>query len=221
MVNDLHEHFKSNGSYSDEWKNKFLPIANTTVTAGDADYAAGITTSFAQIDTWTDTWRDIKDSQLNDPVTGAKFDFSAVGQLSDVIAGKSYDSTNTRPGYSSTRTRYSYMQSRRVFRYQPGRISGFTFGLKSSTEPVTGSTMEWGISNPTDQYVFKIDTGQLSIVRRSTIPLESSALARSGLTVTDQTRSPGPDPFDTDPNTGNVRQYWTIDIPRDLSLIHI
>ena len=76
--------------------------------------------------------------------------------LSDAIAAKNYDSTNTRPGYSSTRTKYAFMQSRRVFRYQPGRISGFTFGLRSSTEPVTGATLEWGISNPTDQYVFRI-----------------------------------------------------------------
>ena len=48
--------------------------------------------------------------------------------------------------------------------------------------------MEWGISNPTDQYVFRIFQGNLSIVRRSTIPLEASALERSGLSVTDQTR---------------------------------
>ena len=86
------------------------------------------------------------------------------------------------------RTKYAFMQSRRVFRYQPGRISGFTFGLRSSTEPVTGATMEWGISNPTDQYVFRIFQGNLSIVRRSTIPLEPSALERSGLSVTDQNR---------------------------------
>ncbi len=215
LGNDLHEHFKDNGSYSNEWKNKFLPISVTTVTSGDADYAAGITTAFAQIDTWTDTWRDIRDSSLKDPTTQATFDFPAVNALSDTIADKNYDSTNTRPGYSSTRTKYAFMQSRRVFRYQPGRISGFTFGLRSSTEPVSGSVMEWGISNPTDQYVFRIFQGNLSIIRRSTIPLETSALERSGLSLTDQTRGFGNDPFDTDPLTGERNQYWTVDIPRD------
>ena len=215
LGNDLHEHFKDNGSYSNEWKNKFLPISVTTVTSGDADYAAGITTAFAQIDTWTDTWRDIRDSSLIDPTTQATFDFPAVNALSDTIADKNYDSTNTRPGYSSTRTKYAFMQSRRVFRYQPGRISGFTFGLRSSTEPVSGSVMEWGISNPTDQYVFRIFQGNLSIIRRSTIPLETSALERSGLSLTDQTRGFGNDPFDTDPLTGERNQYWTVDIPRD------
>jgi len=215
LGNDLHEHFKDNGSYSTEWKNKFLPIGITSTFAGDVDYAAGISPSFAQIDTWTDTWRDIKDSALKDPVTNETFDFPAVNSLSDAIKDKAYDSTNTRPGYSSTRRKYGYMQSRRVFRYQPGRISGFTFGLRSSTEPVTGSVMEWGISNPTDQYVFKIFQGNLSIVRRSTIALEASALERSGLSVTDQVRGPSNDPFDTDPITGATNQYWTIDIPRD------
>ena len=215
LGNDLHEHFKNNGSYTNEWKNKFLPISVATVTSGDADYAAGITTAFAQIDTWTDTWRDIRDSALKDPTTQANFDFPAVTSLSETIADKNYDSTNTRPGYSSTRTKYAFMQSRRVFRYQPGRISGFTFGLRSSTEPVTGATMEWGISNPTDQYVFRIFQGNLSIVRRSTLPLESAALERSGLSVTDQSRGPGNDPFDTNPLDGTTNQYWTVDIPRD------
>ena len=215
LGNDLHEYFKDNGSYPNEWKNKFLPINVATVASGDADYAAGISTAFAQIDTWTDTWRDIRDSSLRDPVTQSTFDFPAVNSLSDTITDKNYDSTNTRPGYSSTRTKYAFMQSRRVFRYQPGRISGFTFGLRASTEPVTGSTLEWGISNPTDQYVFRIFQGNLSIVRRSTIPLEQSALERSGLSITDQTRGPGNDPFDTNPLDGSTNQYWTIDIPRD------
>ncbi|BCU98215.1 MAG: hypothetical protein CM15mV20_3150 [uncultured marine virus] len=75
--------------------------------------------------------------------------------------------------------------------------------------------MEWGISNPTDQYVFRIFQGNLSIVRRSTIPLEQSALERSGLSVTDQTRGFGNDPFDTNPLDGTRNQYWTVDIPRD------
>ena len=215
LGNDLHNHFKDNGSYPVEWKNKFLPVGIASVFAGDAVYNEDIEKAFAQIDTWTETWRDIIAVQLKDPVTGKDFDIPAVNALSDEIKDKGYDSTNTRPGYSSTRRRYAYMQSRRVFRYQPGRISGFTFGLRASTEKVTGSLMEWGISNPTDQYVFRINQGFLSIVRRSTIALEASALARSGLTVTDQVRKPGSDPFDTDPLTGETNQYWTIDIPRD------
>jgi len=215
LGNDLHEHFKDNGSYSDEWKNQFLPLKTTQVVLGDVNYAAGVKESFAQIDTWTETWRNIKDGQLTDPVTEKKFDFPAIFALSETFKSKNYDGTNTRPGYSDTRQHYAYMQSRRVFRYQPGRISGFTFGLRSSTEKVAGAVMEWGISNPTDQYVFRIENGFLNIVRRSEIPLDASSLARSGLSLTDQTRIRGNDPFDTDPLTGEAKLYWTTIIPRD------
>jgi hypothetical protein len=207
LGNDLHDYFNTGpgSSYPDDWKKKFLPSGSVYVDSGDVVYAEGITISFRKIDTWTDTWRDIKDSILTDPVTGLKFDFPKV---QEILSSNVYDATSTRPGYSDSQQRYAYLQSRRVFRYQPGRISGFTFGLRSSVEPTNGITMEWGITNPTDQYVFKIEAGQFSIVRRSTIPLERTALERSGLTLLDQVRTTSGDPFDD-------QEYWTIDIPRD------
>jgi hypothetical protein len=191
--------------YPSSWKENFLSSAFVKVESGDVNYGENINDSFAKIDTWTDTWRNIKDSILFDPITNSPFTFATVNSL---IPGKTYTSTSTRPGYSNSNQRYAYLQSRRVFRYQPGRISGFTFGLRSSTEAVTGINLEWGISNPTDQYVFRINAGQFSIVRRSTIPLESAVLIRNGLTAQDQTRIPSGDPFDSE-------SYWTIDIPRD------
>jgi len=206
LGNDLYQYFDgaSGSTYPSSWKEKFLPSSFVRVESGDVNYAAGIVNSFARIDTWTDTWRDIKDSLLIDPVTNQIFNFTKVSS----ILGSSYDATSTRPGYSDSNRRYAFLQSRRVFRYQPGRISGFTFGLRSSTEPVTGITLEWGISNPTDQYVFRIDAGQFSIIRRSTIPLEKEVLERNGLRLSDQTRITSGDPFDNE-------QYWTISIPRD------
>ena len=191
--------------YPSSWKEKFLPPGFAKVESGDVNYGENIDDSFAKIDTWTETWRDIKDSILIDPTTDLPFTFATASSL---IPGKTYTSTSTRPGYSTSEQRYAYLQSRRVFRYQPGRISGFTFGLRSSTEAVTGITLEWGISNPTDQYVFRINAGQFSIVRRSTIPLEPAVLTRNGLTLQDQTNIPSGDPFDS-------KTYWTIDIPRD------
>ena len=191
--------------YPPSWKEKFLSSGFVKVESGDVDYGENIDDSFAKVDTWTDTWRDIKDSILVDPTTNLPFTFTTVNSL---IIGKTYTSTSTRPGYSTSNRRYAYLQSRRVFRYQPGRISGFTFGLRSSTEPVTGINLEWGISNSTDQYVFRINAGQFSIVRRSTIPLEPAVLIRNRLTSQDQTNIPSGDPFDN-------RTYWTIDIPRD------
>ena len=206
LGNDLFDYYDTGAGsgYPAGWKEKFLNPNSVYVQASDVEYAAGISASFAEIDTWTDTWRDIKDSLLIDPTDGSTFNFAKVNS----VLNSSVDSTSTRPGYSSSDIRYSFLQSRRVFRYQPGRISGFTFGLKSSTEPVSGITLEWGITNPTDQYVFQIDAGQLKIIRRSTIPLESAALARSGLTILDQVRKTSGDPFDD-------TQYWTIEIPRD------
>ena len=58
--------------------------------------------------------------------------------------------------------------------------------------------MEWGIANPTDQYIFQIDAGQLSIIRRSTVPLETSVLERNGLTIADQEQVVGGDPTDSE-----------------------
>ena len=178
LGNQLYTYFDTGAGaslgYPSDWKDKFLDPQITNVVDGDVVYNFGTSASFAAIDTWTDTWRDIKDSLLVDPVAGGQFNFSRI----NILISTNFDSTNTRPGYSDSNRKFAYLQSRRVFRYQPGRISGFTFGLRSSTEPVTGSIMEWGIANPTDQYIFQIDAGQLSIIRRSTVPLETSVFRK-------------------------------------------
>jgi hypothetical protein len=208
LGNDLYNYYNvgSGSGYPEDWKSKFLSPGVAYVESGDVVYAAGITDSFAQIDVWTDTWRDIKDALLRDPITGDLFDFSRIGE---VLATSDYDSTTTRPGYSETAQRYGQLQSRRVFRYQPGRISGFTFGLRSSIEPNNGIILEWGISNATDEYMFRVEAGQFYIVRRSTVPLEKSALERSGLTLFDQVKKGIDNPY------SDGTEYWTIEIPRD------
>ena len=203
----------SSQGYPADWRDNFLNPSITNLTGGDVNYVAGITDSFAAIDTWTDTWRLIAGlgGTLVDPVTNLDVTFGGITTL----LGEVFNSSNTRPGYSSTEKKYSFLQSRRVFRYQPGRISGFTFGLRASTETVGGAVMEWGIKNPTDQYIFRMDSGFLSIVRRSTVPLPTSALERSGLVAQDQKFITSGDPFDIDPETGNRRFYHTIEVPRD------
>ena len=206
LGNRLYEYFDGKAGYPSDWKDNFLDPTKVYVSGGDVEYAAGITDSFALIDTWTDVWRDMRDSLLIDPTNSTQFTFATANTLG--LTGAPFGSDDTRPGYSDGNRKYSFLQSRRVFRYQPGRISGFTFGLKASTEPVSGITLEWGIKNPTDQYIFQIDAGQLKIIRRSTIPLPASALARSGLTPLDQVKKGTGDPFDD-------REYWTIEIPRD------
>ncbi len=76
-----------------------------------------------------------------------------------------------RQGISSEVT----LKSNRAFRYQPGRISGFTFGVRlSEIGAGPGTILEFGAENDTDSYMFRLTNGSnLSVVRKSTIPLNS------------------------------------------------
>ena len=222
MGNDLYDIFNDAAiapynTYPSTFKDRFLNRSVTYVSGSDIEYAAGYKASFAKIDTWTDTWIEILKggARFIDPVSNKALNF---GQIQAII--KDYnnkkrtfvpswtdfvedrDQDNTKPGYNSNYRRFAQLQSRRVFRYQPGRISGFTFGVKSSKESIDGSQIEWGISNNTDQYVFMVNKGNLSIVRRSTIPLPDRMLRQQGLktefqkTITNGGRASG-DPFDS------------------------
>jgi len=230
--------------YSASWTSKFLNPEDVTIDGNNDIFYAKLPDkeddfgyAFQKIDEWTDTWRAIGEGKsLLDPVTG---NFLTFGDLKILLAENAftsiYDGSNTRPGYSTGHRRYSTIQSRRVFRYQPGRISGFTFGLRSSTEPVSGIALEWGIANKTDQYVFKIYAGQLSIVRRSTVPLSREVLVRNGLDPSEissvqingttyntvQPQIPSGDPFAVNDDGGPLGDesrallFHTIEIPRD------
>jgi hypothetical protein len=70
------------------------------------------------------------------------------------------------------------LKSIRSFRYQPGRISGFTYGVKvSEIGAGPGTVLEFGIENETDAYMFRLTNGSLfSIIRRSTMRLEDTSL---------------------------------------------
>ena len=199
--NALYDYFDTGAgsSYPAGWKDNFLSSEFAYSNGSDIVYPVGFADGFAQIDTWTDTWRKLGSQNLIDPTNGSIFDGSVVN---------GYTKSSTQPGYSDRNRRYAYLQSKKVFRYQPGRISGFTFGLRSSVEPVPGITLEWGIANNTDQYIFQIDEGNFSIVRRSTVPLDLSVLKRNGLVLSDQPNIPSGDPFDTE-------LYYTIKIPTD------
>ncbi len=76
------------------------------------------------------------------------------------------------PGVNSSIT----MKSIRAFRYQPGRISGFTYGSKASEMGAgPGTTIEWGVENDTDAYFLRLTDGaDFQIIRRSIIPLEEN-----------------------------------------------
>ena len=212
LGNDLYDYFNEGAGsfYPSEWKDKFLPrefasVSFASFPSGDVIYSEDLDLSLSKIDIWTETWRDISDNQLKDPVTNEDFNFS---KINSIFNNPNYGGSTTRPGYSSTATLFSYLQSRKSFRYQPGRISGFTFGVRSSVEAKSGFVLEWGIANETDQYVFRIDAGQFSIVRRSTFPLGASVLERNGLTANDEKFEASGEPYDS-------TLYYTTIIPQD------
>ena len=78
-----------------------------------------------------------------------------------------------QPGSSPSEYAVVTLQSTRAFRYQPGRISGFTYGVRVSEEGAgPGSILEFGVENFSDGYFFRLKDGtDFSIVRRSTVSL--------------------------------------------------
>jgi hypothetical protein len=91
------------------------------------------------------------------------------------------DADGTQPGYKQSDIQQVILQSKEVYRYQPGRISGFTFGTRVDVDPISEENYaEWGCVNNTDEYVFKLAGANLSIVRRSTVPLSNQSLSLSG-----------------------------------------
>lgn len=78
----------------------------------------------------------------------------------------------TRPGGTGENGTIGVLESRKTFRYQPGRVSGFTFGLRLKNNPASATDkIEWGAANTTDQYMFQVSGSQFNIVRRSTVVL--------------------------------------------------
>lgn len=81
-------------------------------------------------------------------------------------------------GARESRYAVQTLTSARAFRYQPGRISGFTYGTRISEEGAgPGTTLEWGVENFTDGYFFRLQDGtDFSIIRRSIVPLSTTPL---------------------------------------------
>ena len=164
--------------------------------------------AFRAIDIWTDTFIKIRDgnypnssaSQVFDVVYDDLLNFSIFESLStftnvadkvrDGLPNNSFQALREglsdfyQPGYSwgNENDEVIALQTKEVFRYQPGRISGFTFGTKTDTIPSGGGTVvEWGVENSTDAYLFRQTGGSLSIVRKSTVPLSSQFLEDESL----------------------------------------
>ena len=86
------------------------------------------------------------------------------------------------PGYGAVGGQYALLQSRQAFRYQPGRISGYTYGTRAFMDKTEGSNYgEWGIYNDFDEYVFRREGANFYIVRRSNISYDIGMLQELGV----------------------------------------
>jgi hypothetical protein len=80
------------------------------------------------------------------------------------------DNSGRFPGGQTNGSMTAFWESKRAFRYQPGRVTGFTLGVRMSTgSNYAGEVVEWGCRNGYgDGYFFRLERGtDLSIVRTS------------------------------------------------------
>lgn len=163
--------------------------------------------SFDQIEKWTISFYKL----LNNELTFPDPEFTSLSVVQNTINGIKSAQFDMRPGYTGEQRSYGKLTSRRTYRYQPGRISGFTFGVRANVDPASTETnVEWGISNETDEYCFQINGGNFNIVRRSTIAMPDELLERQGLDPSVQTVKNGMPGYDNQ----DTLVYETV-IPRD------
>ena len=156
----------------------------------DVEYGSDFQDSCNQIERWTTAFERIVNNDLGFPEVEADSDgvtdFKRHSNYSyDAI--RSFCISRCRPGGSSTSEKFAILQSNKTFRYQPGRASGFTFGVRQQTDTASNASfIEWGCSNDTDEYMFQLRGSNFSIIRRSTIKMPDALLVRQGLEASDQ-----------------------------------
>lgn len=71
------------------------------------------------------------------------------------------DNTGRFPGGFTNGVMNAYWESKRTFRYQPGRVTGFTMGVRMSTgSDHNGEIIQWGCRNDYgDGYYFQLEKG--------------------------------------------------------------
>jgi hypothetical protein len=87
------------------------------------------------------------------------------------------DNSGRFPGGFTDGEMNAFWETKRTFRYQPGRVTGFTFGVRMSTgSNHEGERVQWGCRNDYgDGYYFQFERGSdLFIIYRRFNPLTSS-----------------------------------------------
>jgi hypothetical protein len=175
----------------------------------DVEYGSDFQDSCNQIERWTYMFGRIVDGDAAFPdlVGSGITDFT---KTTEYVGIREFIATVCRPGGSSTSEKFAILQSNKTFRYQPGRASGFTFGVRQQTDSASSASfIEWGCSNDTDEYMFQLRGSSFNIIRRSTIPMPDALLIRQGLEVSDQSEEP------VQPKgVGTGKALWETIIPR-------
>jgi hypothetical protein len=207
LGNVLYDYYSTNGQQVFA-QNHFLIPGTATLSSEDVIYNNDLSLAFEYIEQWTNTWMDIRDNRLNNPLDpGRKLNSAAINNL---FADLGFTFSQTRPGYSSTRYFYNQLQSKESFRYQPGAISGFTFGVRLNSDAATlSNVLEWGCANETDQLMFQVKGTEFNIVRRSTVPLTERNLLLTGFTESDQKEGV------LSPNPRETTAFFELVIPSD------
>lgn len=153
-------------------------VSGTTAAAYDVDYGDDIQKGFDQVERWTAFWQRIKDDIAIFPnLDGQPTPF----QSSRLVKSfRAFTQQLTQAGGGSNTERFGILESQRTFRYQPGRVSGFTYGVRLKSDVRSeDNIIEWGTSNDTDEYMFQVRGTKLNIVRRSVISLFESDTAQN------------------------------------------
>lgn len=113
------------------------------------------------------------------------------------------DNTGRFPGGRSDGSMTTFWESKRAFRYQPGRVTAFTFGVRMSTgSDYEGEVVKWGCRNAVgDGYYFQLDKGGDLFVVRTSPDLGTAKIGR--------------DDWNGDPIQPNVGSTgWNLDLSR-------
>ena len=175
----------------------------------DVEYGTDLQEAFDQIERWTAIFNRIVAGDASFPeLTGSAVTDFTLDSRYDPI--RSFLASKSQPGGSSQSTKFAILESKKTFRYQPGRASGFTFGVRQETDPASNvNTIEWGCSNDTDEYMFQLIGSRFNIVRRSVIKMPDDLLLRQGLDPTDQSSTA------IEPKGTTLREaMWETVIPR-------
>ncbi len=180
--------------------------------------------AMAQIENWSLFYLRIRNDTDSYPIykyKGYMYEFKTETDLIDPIPGVGpyslmpafCDQDNSRPGGSTNNGTTGILESRKSFRYQPGRVSGFTFGLRLKNNLSSNADkIEWGAANQTDQYMFQVSGTKFNIVRRSTLEIPVEVLEDpAGMDLTEQDQT-GPE---IPPSLDASQPMYTLTIPRD------